>query len=143
MRISDWSSDVCSSDLTGFSERRLPPFGGRRFEQQAIAAGRDVPAVADQLLFKLPRRPSRIAERHQPARRAAPFADRAQDIVRTRYHPAIADLHRLLPAPAAAVEHETARRLDRPAEQNRLTAEERRGGKECVGKVRSRESAYN
>src|SRR3546814_13541194 len=29
MRISDWSSDVCSSDLGAFSRNEKPPFGGR------------------------------------------------------------------------------------------------------------------
>src|SRR3546814_19086341 len=44
----------------------------------------------------------------------------SSDLVRTRNHPAVADLHRLLPAPVAAVEHEAARRLDRTAEEDRL-----------------------
>src|SRR3546814_17821008 len=43
MRISDWSSDVCSSDLAGgdMSEeseqrRRLPPFEGERLPEQFV-----------------------------------------------------------------------------------------------------------
>src|SRR3546814_20606588 len=69
----------------------------------------------------------------------------SSDLVRTRNHPAVADLHRLLPAPVAAVEHEAARRLDRTAEEDRLVerSEERSVGKECVSTCRSRWSPYH
>src|SRR3546814_15282603 len=40
MRISDWSSDVCSSDLGKAAGEVLQPVGAARDEQEVIAFGR-------------------------------------------------------------------------------------------------------
>src|SRR3546814_5731288 len=42
MRISDWSSDVCSSDLTTVEAHAL-------FPERSLARGRDEPAAAEDL----------------------------------------------------------------------------------------------
>src|SRR3546814_2824206 len=36
MRISDWSSDVCSSDLIGLGKRAVPLVGGQREDGQLL-----------------------------------------------------------------------------------------------------------
>src|SRR3546814_18457995 len=38
MRISDWSSDVCSSDLIAYAHRRHDSFGEPRYEHHALGA---------------------------------------------------------------------------------------------------------
>src|SRR3989344_5897635 len=79
-----------------------------------------MPAVAHHLVLELAARPSGIAQRNQPARRAAAFADRAQNVVRARYRPAPRDLDGALAAPVLAVQNETARLSHRAAEEPRL-----------------------
>src|SRR3546814_10480535 len=50
MRISDWSSDVCSSDLTAPSCQRSPKDGDRhRAREQTIAAGTQPPGQNQQI----------------------------------------------------------------------------------------------
>src|SRR3546814_1113879 len=56
MRISDWSSDVCSSDLIGEA-------------QVAAAAARGAAGKAELAQVDLPRRPARIAALHMDERR--------------------------------------------------------------------------
>src|SRR3546814_4636372 len=62
MRISDWSSDVCSSDLLGLrqAERRLH-LGGQR--NALLAARKDATARRDQrLVIIVPARPRQIEQ---------------------------------------------------------------------------------
>src|SRR3546814_16404916 len=74
MRISDWSSDVCSADLRGFVRARsrgaedleTPRALGRRFlvRERRVLGGRHVAKIADQVHYFV------IAEQHvdPPAR---------------------------------------------------------------------------
>src|SRR3546814_2476645 len=77
MRMRDWSSDVCSSDLRGF------PIGGGRqvaVEQRAFLAvnrlGRPAPCLrdVDQSAMQRPilGQPRQVNERLRPGRRVAP-----------------------------------------------------------------------
>src|SRR3546814_5049308 len=49
MRISDGSSDVCSSDLVGLVERAFDPGHAFAFRLRAAGEGSDVPARLDRL----------------------------------------------------------------------------------------------
>src|SRR3546814_16315063 len=93
MRISDWSSDVCSSDLLACSPRT------KRAQQHVGAAP---VRVAGQLWFE---------QRGELARLKA----------------AVKVAHRAPP-----------NRQDRPSWLHRYRSEERRVGKECVSRCRSR-----
>src|SRR3546814_7393824 len=66
MRISDWSSDVCSSDLTAVSRR-----GSRSFTPESEAAGTDGVIAAKAAVtigFRLPQRPPTNWKVASPAR---------------------------------------------------------------------------
>src|SRR3546814_14183721 len=71
MRISDWSSDVCSSDLPARCTEGPPPQGARRPtvpDEGGVAAGRR-PADRDRLAGRRPAvrsRAANAARRHRP-----------------------------------------------------------------------------
>src|SRR3546814_1965078 len=48
MRISDWSSDVCSSDLPGFGDRDRGVGGAHRHRRDALRLQRAVGAIDDE-----------------------------------------------------------------------------------------------
>src|SRR3546814_15876570 len=100
MRISDWSSDVCSSDLVPVGDRRL----------MAVVVDFD--------------------ERDRCAR--------ARALQQCMERPAITGLGRF------AGEHATVVAKNRPEgdRRERVRSEERRVGKGCVSKCRSRWGAY-
>src|SRR3546814_11232418 len=118
MRISDWSSDVCSSDL---ADLNIVPGAYIRGQKKGpghmihIVAGRAVKAELFQPGFALffPQEPNRKT----PA-----------DMRRIKQRPicAIVDVELIAPAPFHA-----------------YISEERRVGKECVSTCRSRWSPYN
>src|SRR3546814_15445862 len=121
MRISDWSSDVCSSDLQHnrqFSDHRL----------QVIGELIDVPAdVSEVALLVIQRQPLvKVAGRDGPGQR--------RDLGRhCRLAPALCRLFSQMRPPAL------------PFAACALRSEERRVGKECVSRCRYRWSAspYN
>src|SRR3546814_18522590 len=118
MRISDWSSDVCSSDLKGRERRR-------------IAAGRSAEAAAYTEHVRTSRAaPARSAERSS-------FSGLPKGPARAPRAPAPA-----YPAASARTPCPAGRCADWPRHPRRgrfaARPEERRVGKECVGTGRSR-----
>src|SRR3546814_19334592 len=117
MRISDWSSDVCSSDLAGlyrkpdaFARRRLVPFLVRRSLYVPVCTSSQARAAAPR--YRCPISNARLSE-------AVPSCARLST-----------------PARIAALRNseKTIIYLQR--------SEERRVGKECVSTFRSRRSPY-
>src|SRR3546814_13462141 len=115
MRISDWSSDVCSSDLTPSTRRRLPAQGRGR---PLCEGDRDRCHVSRSAPFQAPH-----------ALSGSGTTIRARGGL-----PASLPLTR----PASAILSYSWRRPDRPDARS----EERRVGKECVRTCRSRWSPY-
>src|SRR3546814_19940048 len=114
MRISDWSSDVCSSDLTPFAAiRAVPPDADLRW-----TAGR----------LDIARR-TREIERRSISREAA--IDEYIGIFR-------AAMERIRPDDQNYIHPLSGGRDSRP-----IRSAERRVGKECVSTVRSRRSPYH
>src|SRR3546814_20451457 len=97
MRISDWSSDVCSSDL-----------------QAAVVAVDPVVVNAGEA-----RGAAALGQHHLIAAMGADIVERLNSVI------------------AAARHHDR-----RVPDLDGLRSEERRGGKECVSKCRSRWSTY-
>src|SRR3546814_17771369 len=126
MRISDWSSDVCSSDLGGgdaWRERdRIPPIAGRQPGIGNMGAHYGV-----------------IAKRHDHERPVAGMQPRKRPEVEMVVM-AMADQHSVDPG---QVLEGDARRGDAPGAGKGDRSEERRVGKECVSTCRSRGSPYN
>src|SRR3546814_7368789 len=83
MRISDWSSDVCSSDLL-FQQVRRDPFGKRRRQTDIHLAADMRLAKQDALLdlFGQVQDPLRLLEQHQ----AVLGGDRAARVARSEEH---------------------------------------------------------
>src|SRR3546814_16343982 len=121
MRISDWSSDVCSSDLTGTTLARV---GGFRSEERERLARRD--AVNDYC----------IAPRDCAARSPRGPDHRLQDLNRTVLLAA-----RSLDSRTRKLFAQYRRREGLFCQPRR--SEERRVGKEWVSTCRSRGSQYN
>src|SRR3546814_17715024 len=113
MRISDWSSDVCSSDLRPGQFPTATVAECHR-QDQAGVAGRQLLAILD--------------EGHDVGRQQAAVADHPEpDAVVVQ----VGDL-------AAQVEPQELHQV-----ADLLRSEERRVGKECVSTCRSRWSPYN
>src|SRR3546814_10592504 len=90
MRISDWSSDVCSSDLLGIVEGRAivgrHAHAARRLGDRD-AAVREV-AVLEQRAQRLPRRATEILEAdhlHRGAQRSEEHTSELQSLMRISY----------------------------------------------------------
>src|SRR3546814_15118758 len=109
MRISDWSSDVCSSDLRAARKPVVDLFGRDRC---AIVEGEEPKKRA--------RRPARLQPGVEP---------RLERIARFITDPA---------CHGAAGLDQLVRALDRASHLGRRRSEERRVGKECVSRFRSR-----
>src|SRR3546814_11933345 len=120
MRISDWSSDVCSSDLLSDALRR-----------RCLYAYVDYPDAERERAIVLARLPHVEAEL---AGQAAQFvrALRAENLEKT---PGIAETPDWVAALAGPGVRDVAADPER--------SEERRGGKECVSKCCSRWSPYH
>src|SRR3546814_10713708 len=95
MRISDWSSDVCSSDL----------------------------AVRLHLAVELARPPAGVAERQQVVARPLADGDRPQDVDGGGQRHAVVHPQRAVAHEVGAVQHEPPAALDRPAEMDPKLAE--------------------
>src|SRR3546814_15252891 len=123
MRISAWSSDVCSSDLLALSLRRRPDDAERLHRLHAIARAAGVRSVATgDVLYH------------------APEARPLQDVMTAIREKATID------ELGFGRERFMDRALKSPEEMERRFAarsEERRVGKECVSTCRSRCSAYH
>src|SRR3546814_1240026 len=97
MRISDWSSDVCSSDL---------------------------PGVVQDLAFELAGFPAGVAEHDNVIVRTFAESDRTQDVARSGDVQAIGDFHARFPAARLAMHDKAALRLHRAApEHDRFVGE--------------------
>src|SRR3546814_2830951 len=70
MRISDWSSDVCSSDLRGHGSREYGrhPGGGARGQQYLALAAGNLQHLADQGTQRAARGDNRPFRAKRPAR---------------------------------------------------------------------------
>src|SRR3546814_16972859 len=113
MRISDWSSDLCSSDLAGDADQR-------------IAGGADLVAIIGKGAVGHP------FEVRRNVQRVAAQADfGAIDVLRDDRQAIVAEL-RIVAEAEVAVGIDLAQR-----------SEERRVGKECVSTCRSRWSPYH
>src|SRR3546814_19688545 len=115
MRMSHWSSDVCSSDLAPASELRQAPLRGVRVPASAIAQreGRDVAFVMagdDEVEM----REIEVGRNLGDDRQVTSGLSAGEDVV-----------------------------LDPPAALEDGGSEERRVGKECVSTCRSRGSAFH
>src|SRR3546814_1689692 len=142
MRISDWSSDVCSSDLIGGSLHANPPFPPRQSARGAFACG-----VHGQSLSPRIERWGRTAGRQKMDQVGTKDACRWQVIeARTSGVGSLqrdVDLDQCGPAAKRAAWSDTFRRTDLRSKTLRkllplLKSEERRVGKECVSTCRSR-----
>src|SRR3546814_13762481 len=91
MRISDWSSDVCSSDLLGHL----------RIAQVRVELGADEVVVVPQRGLALLGAPLVVAEDHHGDRRPLLAADRAPPVHRAPVGPLPGEPHPRPPAPAA------------------------------------------
>src|SRR3546814_12449715 len=126
MRISDWSSDVCSSDLAG-AEERARAVDGLRAELVALRNERDgartelATLKADARAFE-----ARLTELKE-----------AKDVMASQFAEVANKL--LGEAPKSFLER-AQQRFTQAGESNR--SEERRVGKECVRTCRSRLSRY-
>src|SRR3546814_12216569 len=135
MRISDWSSDVCSSDLIQFCRRlQDQSLGNEQFVLRLEADG-DVPLIADEDggidLEELRRQSLQSDDAVGPLRvRLEVVAQTGLDIEEVRDQAAIENLDcRLVPLNFQDV--------------FALRSAERRVGKECVSVCRSRWRPYN
>src|SRR3546814_14148754 len=124
MRISDWSSDVCSSDLTKIADMFFAPPGRRDSQGIGRTYGEAVETHAQSRLNAL----ARILEPFRSMRRA----DAEQ---------ALMQIGRLIRSGKAVAGKSN---IDNAAIAiSKLRSEERRVGKECVSTCRSRWSQYH
>src|SRR3546814_5719356 len=134
MRISDWSSDVCSSDLAGPRPAEVDVVHPDRFAGAYIARTDDRPPVfVAPFEFAATDRPSCRSERRVDA--VAPLADRRQLVGRAG-HVVVPAEHRLVEREMLLEDHRTL------GDGRKASSEERRVGKECVSTCRSRWSTY-
>src|SRR3546814_16420633 len=138
MRISDWSSDVCSSDLFHHGRRRRPP-RDRVADRQRERRGLDLEHIALARLDPLAERQGRGAEEMDMhvagAAEQAIFEMMVLEVGDAVRHIRFARQKGLFPQrPAIAYD---------AADPHDMRSEERRGGKECVSKCRSRGTPYN
>src|SRR3546814_14451510 len=115
MRISDWSSDVCSSDLITVSTTTTAPPSGSRASISAISI------------------PSAIASIRRPERNSMSVARICFDVGSFYYLPQYLPVYDDLRARGVACSFVFS---DDPIYGELLRSEERRGGTECVSTCR-------
>src|SRR3546814_17235080 len=132
MRISDWSSDVCSSDLGGPRRSGHPP----------ARASRDRGRLGDRLRTDMRSRKAAAAQARRFSRSAAPFLYQSPRMRGLRRLFGAVELHRRPAARAAGRTQATYRPVCVQqglfVRERILSTEGRRGGEEWVSTLRSR-----
>src|SRR3546814_12359222 len=126
MRISDWSSDVCSSDLGGPEGLTDRPSAPSRVWNR-------VPSEIQDQIIELALEQSELSPRELAVR----FTDERRYFVSEATVYRLLKAHDLITSPAYVV-IKAADSFHTPPR-----SEERRGGKECVSTVRSRGAPYD
>src|SRR3546814_14659154 len=129
MRISDWSSDVCSSDLTVTVWDRDPVLASEKLRQvEKIIQGRDFTCMVEGL---------NAVEAWLGSLPGQVYANVRQPPISTL------NLAHLIPLSAVWAGAERDEHFGQPPLLNARRSEERRVGKECVSTCRSRWLPYH